>query len=119
VDTLRILGNLLDNALRHSAKKGVVDLSVVRDERWLVFTVSDRGNGVDPRERERIFDAFYRPSDSRPDTGQAGLGLSIARALAELQDGDLTYAPREGGGSEFTLRLPASDLPELSQVEHE
>jgi two-component system sensor histidine kinase KdpD len=119
VDTLRILGNLLDNALRHSAKQGVVDLTVVRDERWLVFTVSDRGNGVDPRERERIFDAFYRPSDSRPDAGQAGLGLSIARALAELQDGDLTYAPRDGGGSEFTLRLPASDLPELSQVDHE
>ena len=45
-----------------------------------------------------------------PDAGRAGLGLSIARRLAELQGGTVEYAPRDGGGSLFTLRLPAVDL---------
>jgi two-component system sensor histidine kinase KdpD len=112
VHTLRILGNLIDNALRFTPPGGVVDLVVGRDCSELVFTVADRGSGVAAAEQERIFDAFYRPTGSTPDTGHAGLGLSIARTLAELQGGTLTYAIRAGGGSEFTLRLPAADIDE-------
>ena len=119
VDTLRILGNLLDNALRHSPHGGTVDLSVSRHGNWLTFIVADRGPGVEPLERERIFEAFYRPSSARPDTGHAGLGLSIARMLAELQGGTLEFAPRVGGGSEFTLRLPAAEIPLESAAELE
>ncbi|MDQ6635604.1 MAG: ATP-binding protein [Gemmatimonadota bacterium] len=112
VHTLRILGNLIDNAIRYSPPGGVVDLVVRREDSHLVFIVADRGAGVPGAERERIFDAFYRPTGSTPDTGHAGLGLSIARTLAELQGGTLTYSIREGGGSEFTLRLPAADVDE-------
>jgi two-component system sensor histidine kinase KdpD len=119
VDTLRILGNLLDNALRHSPRGGTVDLYVTRHDRWLEFIVADRGAGVDQLERERIFESFYRPSTARPDTGHAGLGLSIARTLAELQGGSLEFTPREGGGSVFTLRLPAADMPIESSAEAE
>jgi two-component system sensor histidine kinase KdpD len=114
VQTLRILGNLLDNALRHTARGGVVDLTVTRDGPCLSFTVADRGTGVHPGERGRIFSAFYRPEGALPDTGHAGLGLSIARMLAELQHGTLEYADREGGGSEFRLRLPAADTSDQS-----
>jgi two-component system sensor histidine kinase KdpD len=110
VHTLRILGNLIDNALRYTPPGGVVDLRVTREDTELVFTVADRGAGVAPHERDRIFDAFYRPAGATPDTGHAGLGLSIARTLAELQGGTLTYSLRAGGGSEFVLRLPAADL---------
>jgi two-component system sensor histidine kinase KdpD len=117
VHTLRILGNLLDNALRYTPPGGIVDLCARRQDDWLVFTVADRGAGVEPHERERIFDAFYRPAAATPDSGHAGLGLSIARTLAELQGGTLTYAIRRGGGSEFTLRLPAADLEESSTAE--
>jgi two-component system, OmpR family, sensor histidine kinase KdpD len=112
VDTLRILGNLLDNAIRHSPPRGVVDLAAAREGDWLAFTVADRGPGVAPNERERIFDAFYRPSTALPDTGHAGLGLSIARALAEAQGGTLEHSDRAGGGSEFVLRLPAAEVSE-------
>ncbi|MEO8563963.1 MAG: ATP-binding protein [bacterium] len=112
VDTLRILGNLIDNAIRHSPPHGVVDLTASRQGSWLAFTVADRGPGVAPREREHIFDAFYRPTTSLPDSGHAGLGLSIAKALAEVQGGTLEYSDRAGGGSEFTLRLPAGDFNE-------
>ena len=110
VQTLRILGNLLDNALRYTAPAGHVELRVARDGADLVFTVADRGAGIAPAERERVFDAFYRPVDATPDAGHAGIGLSIARSLAELQGGRLTYAPRDGGGSEFTLRLPGVEM---------
>ena len=115
VDTLRILGNLLDNAIRHSPPRGVVDLTATREGRWLAFSVADRGPGVAPSEREHIFDAFYRPTTALPDSGHAGLGLSIARALAEVQGGTLEYADREGGGSVFTLRLPAAEMSEIGE----
>ena len=110
VDTLRIIGNLLDNAIRHSPPHGVIDLGAYRENGWVAFTVSDRGPGVAPAERERIFDAFYRPTTALPDSGHAGLGLSIAKALAEVQGGTLEYGERAGGGSEFVLRLPAAEV---------
>ena len=114
VHTLRILCNLLDNGLRHSPPATAVELRATREGRWLVFSVADRGAGVPPEERGRIFEAFYRPADATPDGGHAGLGLSIARGLAELQGGFVDYQPREGGGSVFTLQLPAADVHELS-----
>ena len=76
----------------------------------LVFSVSDRGPGVSEADVARIFEPFYRANGSSPDAGRAGLGLSIARTLAGIQGGTLDYAPREGGGSVFSLRLPASEL---------
>lgn len=110
VQSLRILGNLLENALRYSPPGSAVDLGVRRDGDELVFTVADRGPGVAPAERERIFDPFFRATDAPPDTDRAGLGLSIARRLAEIQGGSLEHEPRPGGGSVFTLRLPAIDV---------
>jgi signal transduction histidine kinase len=79
----------------------------------LAIHVADRGPGVAPDEAERIFDALYRPALSRPDEGSLGLGLAIARGLAEAQGGTLSYAPRDGGGSVFTLCLPAAELHEI------
>jgi two-component system sensor histidine kinase KdpD len=110
VQTLRILGNLVDNALRYSPDGGSVEIHAERDGEWVAIFVSDRGPGVPEAERDRIFEAFYRPRSEAPDAGRAGLGLSIARRLAELQGGTVEYAPRDGGGSIFTLRLPAVDL---------
>jgi two-component system sensor histidine kinase KdpD len=109
VQTLRILGNLIDNALRCSPESGLVEITTAREGKWLAISVSDRGPGIALAERDRIFEAFYRPSSVAPDAGHAGLGLSIARRLAELQDGTVELTPREGGGSVFTLRLPAVD----------
>jgi two-component system sensor histidine kinase KdpD len=67
--------------------------------------------GVRAGEEQRIFDPFYRPP-GQPDTGGAGLGLSIARRMAEAQGGAVRYAAREGGGSVFELRLPAASTGE-------
>ncbi|WP_030023419.1 sensor histidine kinase [Streptomyces monomycini] len=99
----RVLGNLLDNAQRHAA--GAVRASVVRDGRWAVLRVEDDGPGVPPEERERIFERFVRLDDARSrDDGGAGLGLAIARDVAERHGG--TLAVRDG--SVFELRLPTA-----------
>jgi two-component system, OmpR family, sensor histidine kinase KdpD len=110
--SLRIVGNLLENALRYTPPGGSVELGVRRDGEALVFTVADRGPGIPAVEVDRIFHPFYRRADAAPDVGRAGLGLSIARRLAEIQDGSLRYEPRAGGGSVFVLRLPAVDIAE-------
>jgi two-component system, OmpR family, sensor histidine kinase KdpD len=112
VQTLRILVNLVENALRFTPSGMTVELGAYREGPQLVFTVSDRGPGIPEKERERVFDAFYRPEGSIADRGRAGLGLAIARSLASSQRGTLTHHPRDGGGSVFELRLPAADVDE-------
>jgi two-component system sensor histidine kinase KdpD len=103
---LRALGNLLENAAKYSSPGSPITIAVRREHDALAFAVADRGSGVAPVERARIFTAFYRPDGISPDAGGAGLGLAIARQLAEVQGGTVDYAPRDGGGSVFTLRLP-------------
>lgn len=108
--SLRVLCNLLENAARYSPDSEPIELAARRENGALVFTVADRGPGVDPDDVPRIFEPFYRAKNAAPDAGRAGLGLSIARTLAEIQGGSLTYEPRPGGGSVFALSLPATEI---------
>ena len=106
----RLLRNLLQNAVRHG---GGTDIEVEigrADEETVLIRVSDRGPGIAEHERERIFDAFYRPRGMRESGEGVGLGLALVRQIAERYDGTVRYLPRTGGGSRFELRLPpASD----------
>lgn len=111
--TLRALVNLVENALKYSPAPEPVDVGVCKEGEWLAFSVADRGEGVAPEERERIFEPFYRKPGLPPDVGGSGLGLSIARAVAEAQGSSLTYEAREGGGSIFTMRVPALEVEAL------
>jgi two-component system sensor histidine kinase KdpD len=108
--SLRVLCNLLENAVRYTPSTEGIELSARREEDSLVFTVADRGPGISEDDVVRVFEPFYRAKNATPDAGRAGLGLSIARTLAVIQGGDVTYAPRRGGGSVFSLRLPATEL---------
>lgn len=112
VQTVRALVNLLENAHKYAPADTSIELSVREDGTHLAITVEDRGPGVPPHEVTRIFEALYRPEGARPDAGSAGLGLAIARGFAEAQGGSLTYHPRAGGGSVFTLRVPAAEPPQ-------
>lgn len=108
--SLRILVNFIENAARHSPPGVEIELGAARDGDMVVFSVSDRGSGVPVADRERIFESFYRSRAANPDAGRAGLGLSIARTLAAAQGGRVEYAPRPGGGSVFSLLLPAVEM---------
>lgn len=107
VQTLRILTNLVENALRYTPDGGSVDLGVSTADGWLEFTVADRGPGIAPSEAEAVFTPFYRSGATL--AGRSGLGLAVARRLATVQGGTLAHAPRPGGGTVFALRLPAAD----------
>jgi two-component system sensor histidine kinase KdpD len=114
--TLRVVVNLLDNAAKYSprGKRIIVRARRLRDR--LAIDVMDSGPGVPEAERARIFESFYRPPGVPPDVRGHGLGLAIARGLAEAQGGSVRFAPRPGGGSVFTLELPAASSPELDST---
>jgi two-component system sensor histidine kinase KdpD len=109
VQSLRALVNLIENADKYSPSEEAIELSVTRAGDRLRFSVADRGPGIEEGEAARIFEPFYRAPGAAPDVGGAGLGLAIARRLAVEQGGDVRYEARRGGGSVFTLELPAAD----------
>jgi len=109
VHSLRILTNLVDNALKYAPVDTAVEVTGGLDEGEIVFRVADRGVGIPATERDRIFTPFYRPAGRTAGAGSAGLGLSIARRLAEAQGGTLTHTDRNGGGTVFELRLPIAE----------
>lgn len=100
----RVLGNLVDNALKFS---GAAELEVARQaDGSIAIAVLDRGPGIPASERENVFQPFYRLETSRNrDTGGTGLGLAIARQLAHSLGGDLVLGERDGGGLAARLTL--------------
>lgn len=108
--TLRVMVNLLDNAAKYSPAGSAIDVRVCRQNQHLTIEVMDRGPGVPPSERDRIFEPFYRPPGVPPDVRGHGLGLSIARGLAEAEGASVRYAARAGGGSVFSLELPMAPM---------
>jgi two-component system sensor histidine kinase KdpD len=111
--TVRVVVNLLDNAAKYSPPGSAIDVRVRRQDHRLTIDVMDRGAGVAAGERDRIFEPFYRPPGVPPDVRGHGLGLSIARGLAEAEGASVRYSPRPGGGSVFTLELPAANTTGL------
>jgi signal transduction histidine kinase len=105
----RLLRNLIDNALRY-AKSGV-EVTARREAGDAVLTVSDDGPGIPPADRERAFDRFVRLDDARSrdetDTGGAGLGLAIVRAIARTHGGS-AYLEAATPGLRAVVRLPAA-----------
>ena len=100
-----ILENLEDNAAKY-APGAPTERRVRADDAWVYVDVMDRGPGMSAEERAKAFDRFWRADNSTArSTGGCGLGLSIARLLARAQGGDLTVAPRAGGGCVFTVKL--------------
>jgi two-component system sensor histidine kinase MprB len=102
----RAIGNLLDNAARHSPVDGTVDVVVDPDG----VRVRDHGGGIDEADLPYVFDRFYRGANSRGRQG-SGLGLAIVRQVAEQHGGSVTAENAVGGGALFKLRLPGAPAP--------
>jgi two-component system, OmpR family, sensor kinase len=104
----RAVRNLLENARRYS--NGPVTVELVREGGQAVVRVRDRGPGVPPAERERIFEPFYRLAGASERHGGVGLGLSLVRSITQRHRGSVSCESQEGGGACFVLRLPCHEM---------
>jgi two-component system sensor histidine kinase KdpD len=100
------LRQLIDNALKYSPPESPVVLRADLDADRAVIYVADQGPGVPERDRERIFDKYFRRSNVRGKVAGTGLGLHIAREIARAHGGDLWVEAGRSAGTEFCLALP-------------
>jgi len=104
----QVLGNLIDNAVKYSPEPGQVEVRAFAADGGVRVSVSDAGPGIPPEHQARIFEKFGRvdiPGSSKPGTG---LGLFIARSIAEAHGGTLEVSSRPRKGATFVLALPAA-----------
>jgi len=107
---VQVLDNLLDNAICHAPEGSAVTVTVQREKEHVLCAVEDHGPGIPAEHLPFIFERFYRVDSSRNrNTGGAGLGLAIVRALVLAQGGSITAQSVEGEGTTITFRLPAAD----------
>jgi two-component system, OmpR family, sensor kinase len=104
----RAIRNLLENAKRYSDGPVTVELS--REGGDAVMRVRDRGPGVPPAERERIFEPFYRLPGASERFGGVGLGLALVRSIMQRHRGSVLCEDQPGGGACFVLRLPCHQM---------
>ena len=108
----RILHNLIDNALRYTPAGTAVRIDVLQQDRKLHLEVCDAGDGIAPSDLPHIFDRFYRSSPERGKHQDGlGLGLAIARKIAELHGSQLNVTSIEGKGTCFSFELPVYEGP--------
>jgi len=100
----RAVRNLLENARRHAA--GDIALTLLCSAQAVEIRVCDRGPGVPPGLRERIFEPFYRLPGATERDGGVGLGLALVKAIAERHGGEAFCENRPGGGACFVIKLP-------------
>jgi signal transduction histidine kinase len=107
--TIQVLVNLLSNAVKHAPSGSQVEVSTSREGGMVAVAVRDHGPGIPSHQVDFIFEPFTQidGSDTRRVAG-TGLGLTIARALAEKQGGAIRVSSREGEGATFTLTVPAA-----------
>ncbi|MGG1148172.1 sensor histidine kinase [Bacillus wiedmannii] len=107
----RVIGNLLDNAIRYSPVSGTIELIVEENKQnqHVQFILRDEGEGISPNDQLRVFERFFRTDQSRSSkSGGSGLGLAIAKSLIERHKGEIGVRDRANGkqGSEFWFTLP-------------
>jgi signal transduction histidine kinase len=106
----RLIRNLLENARRHSA--GEISLELAQTgtgaRQRAVIRVNDRGPGVPPDQRERIFEPFYRLPGASEREGGVGLGLALVKSITERHGGTVRCEARPGGGASFVVELPVA-----------
>ena len=102
----RLLTILLDNAVRYTRPGGKVDLRVAREDGRIIFTVQDTGIGIASEHRPKVFDRFYRVDRTRGGSSRgSGLGLALAKWIAEKHGGGISLESTVGKGSSFAFAL--------------
>jgi two-component system heavy metal sensor histidine kinase CusS len=103
----RVVGNLLENALRFTAKHGAIRIALSKQNSNFEVAVSDNGCGIAREHLPRVFDRFYRAESSRSSDG-AGLGLALVKSIVELHGGSATIQSELNRGTTVVLRFPAA-----------
>ncbi len=112
----QVLSNLLENAVRFSPPGGEVTVSVAPWRSAVQVRVADRGPGIPPEDRDRVFEAFTQLGSTAPDaTGGSGLGLAISRAIVLAHGGRIWIEGTPGGGTAVVFELPARDAAPVPQ----
>ncbi|WP_434741828.1 sensor histidine kinase [Micromonospora sp. SH-82] len=109
------VANLVENAINYSAEDTVVRVVARSDGDDVHISVTDQGIGIAPTDVDRVFERFYRADQARSrSTGGTGLGLAIVKHIASNHGGRVEVSSTLGGGSTFTLRLPARPPEDLT-----
>jgi len=104
-----VLYNLIDNALKYSGKKPVIDINVHCDEKECTLSVKDNGAGIAPEYRQKIFEKFFRiPAGDKHNIKGYGLGLSYVAHIVQQHRGTITLQSEPGHGCEFIVKLPVA-----------
>jgi two-component system OmpR family sensor kinase len=113
----QVLGNLMSNAVKYSPNGAPVRITSSQDGAHVAVVIEDRGIGIPDTDRERVFERYYRGSNTSGIVG-SGVGLYLVKTIIDLHQGSIMLDSRENEGSRFTLRLPASSLhcPESIRV---
>lgn len=104
----RVFFNLMSNAIKYNRPNGSITFTCDSDGTTLVFTVADTGEGICAEDLGNIFERFYQVDRVHPNG--SGIGLSLAKAFAELHGGDITVESEPGRGTVFTVELPVAHV---------
>jgi signal transduction histidine kinase len=102
----QLFSNLLSNAVKYSPDGGLIRVTPRQEGTQIVVAIEDGGIGIPETDRERVFERYYRCSNTSGIVG-SGVGLYLVRAIVDLHQGSISLDSREGMGSRFTVRLPA------------
>ncbi|MDE6211056.1 MAG: HAMP domain-containing histidine kinase [Clostridia bacterium] len=107
----KIVGILLDNAVKYTPQNGKMSLQLQKTRRYAVITLTNTGEGIPQEKIDHIFDRFYKVDSSHKDTGNSfGLGLSIAKSIVDSLKGRIKCESQLGEYTRFTVELPLSAL---------
>jgi Osmosensitive K+ channel histidine kinase len=103
----QVIINLLENAIKHSSKESLIELTVTTDHENAVFEVSDKGTGISPDELPTLFDGYSSGKNKIPDASRGlGIGLSICRSIIQAHGGRIEAENKIDGGAKFRFTLP-------------
>jgi two-component system phosphate regulon sensor histidine kinase PhoR len=109
--------NLLDNAVKYSGDRKKVTVSVSQSNGFIDLAIQDEGLGIDPAERQKIFEKFFRGSSAGvAKVRGSGIGLTITKQVAEMHGGEVRVESEVARGSTFTLRIPIRKEPEPARA---
>jgi signal transduction histidine kinase len=107
--------NLLSNAIKFSPPGAAIGLALTIESDDVVWSVEDRGPGIAPQDRARLFERFFTSASDSGGSG-TGLGLPISLAIAQAHGGTIHVETELGRGSRFALRMPAHGPAELDDL---